>query len=138
RLERKQRLFQAEQQRAAELAIINSVQQGLASKLDLHAIYELVGEKIREIFDAQAIFISTLDRAARMNHSQYAVERGVPYDLGRYPVRPKLLAYLDRTHQPLVIGPEQAATEFDIPIAPGTDESKSLLFVPLIVADQVT
>src|SRR6185436_7386332 len=41
-----QRLFQQEQQRAAELAIINSVQQGLASKLNMQAIYDLVGDKI--------------------------------------------------------------------------------------------
>ena len=40
-------------QRAAELAIINSVQEGLASKLDMQGIYDLVGDKIREIFDAQ-------------------------------------------------------------------------------------
>ena len=41
------------EERAAELAIINSVQEGLASKLDMQAIYDLVGDKIREIFDAQ-------------------------------------------------------------------------------------
>ena len=41
-----QRLFKAEQQRAAELAIINSVQEGLASKLNMQAVYELVGDKI--------------------------------------------------------------------------------------------
>src|SRR6185436_9070056 len=47
------RLFEAEQERVAELAIINSVQEGLASKLDVQAIYDLVGDKIRDIFDAQ-------------------------------------------------------------------------------------
>ena len=31
----------------AELAIIISVQEGLASKLDMQAIYDLVGDKIR-------------------------------------------------------------------------------------------
>ena len=39
------RLFAAEQQRNSELAIINNIQQGLASKLDLQSIYELIGEK---------------------------------------------------------------------------------------------
>src|SRR6185312_6665994 len=43
-----QRLFKAEQQRAAELAIINSVQQGLASELDFQAIVDLVGDKLRD------------------------------------------------------------------------------------------
>src|SRR5512134_3072955 len=48
-----QRLLKETEERNAELAIINSVQQGLASKLDMLAIYELVGEKIREVFGAQ-------------------------------------------------------------------------------------
>ncbi len=37
--------------------MINSVQEGLARELDIQAIYELVGEKIREIFNAQVIGI---------------------------------------------------------------------------------
>src|SRR4029450_12293646 len=45
-----QRLLKVTEQRAAELQIINSVQQGLASKLELQDIYDLVGNKICEIF----------------------------------------------------------------------------------------
>ena len=52
------RLLEKTQQRNAELAIINSVQAGLASQLNMQAIYELVGDKIREIFDAQSVIIS--------------------------------------------------------------------------------
>ena len=40
-----QRLLKETDQRAAELAIINSVQAGLASKLDAQGIYDLVGDK---------------------------------------------------------------------------------------------
>src|SRR4029077_19646079 len=46
-----QRLFKAEQQRAAEFAIINSVQQALAAELNMQGIYDAVGDKIREIFN---------------------------------------------------------------------------------------
>ncbi len=46
-----QRLFKETEQRAAELAIINSVQQALAAELDMQAIYDVVGDKIREIFN---------------------------------------------------------------------------------------
>ena len=45
-----QRLLTETEQRAAELAIINSVQEGLAAQLDFQAIIDLVGDKIREIF----------------------------------------------------------------------------------------
>src|ERR1051325_1516900 len=48
-----QRLLKETEQRNAELAIINSVQEGLVAKLDMQAIYDLVGNKIRDIFDAQ-------------------------------------------------------------------------------------
>src|SRR6202022_4544606 len=48
-----QRLFKESEQRAAELAIINSVQEGLAAQLDFQAIIDLVGNKIAEIFDAR-------------------------------------------------------------------------------------
>ena len=57
-----QRLLKETEQRAAELAIINSVQQGLASKLDMQAIYDLVGDKIREIFAADTACIAIFDR----------------------------------------------------------------------------
>ena len=63
------RLFQAEQQRAAELSIINSVQAGLASKLDIQGIYELVGEKIRDIFDANTVVLATFDLDKKFNAS---------------------------------------------------------------------
>jgi PAS domain S-box-containing protein len=56
-----QRLLNETEQRAAELQIINSVQEGLASKLEMQAIYDLVGEKIREIFNADTTFIAFHD-----------------------------------------------------------------------------
>ena len=42
-------------QRNAELALINSVQDAIAGELDPQAIYDAVGDKIREIFDAQVV-----------------------------------------------------------------------------------
>ncbi len=70
------RLYQAEQQRAAELAIINSVQAGLAAQLDMQAIYELVGEKIRQIFDANVVVLATFDLDNNLMHRHYEIERG--------------------------------------------------------------
>src|SRR3989304_9101282 len=56
-----QRLLKETEQRAAELQIINTVQQGLASQLEVQAIYDLVGDEIRDIFNAQVVMISTYD-----------------------------------------------------------------------------
>ena len=71
-----QRLLKETEQRTAELAIINSVQQGLASKLDMQAIYDLVGDKIREIFDAQAVLIMTVRSRRRTRFSIPTVRKG--------------------------------------------------------------
>ena len=56
-----QRLLTETNERAAELAIINSVQQGLAENLDMQSMYDLVGDKIAEIFDAHAVDIGLYD-----------------------------------------------------------------------------
>ena len=55
------RLLTETDERAAELAIINGVQRGLAERLDMQAMYELVGDKIQEIFDAQVVDIGIVD-----------------------------------------------------------------------------
>ena len=55
-------------QRNAELALINSVQDAIAGELDPQAIYDVVGDKIQEIFDAQAVDIATLDEATGLPH----------------------------------------------------------------------
>ena len=45
-----QRLFAESEQRAAELAVVNSIQSALAAELDMPGIYDAVGDKLREIF----------------------------------------------------------------------------------------
>src|SRR5207244_657335 len=69
-----QRLFKAEQQRAAELAVINSIQEGMASKLDFQAIVDLVGDKLRDVFHTGDIGIRWYDPKANLNHFLYTSE----------------------------------------------------------------
>ena len=71
------RLVHETRQRNAELALINSVQDAIAGELDLQAIYDAVGDKIQEIFDAQV----GDDRDARRGDRAYCdypyiIERG--------------------------------------------------------------
>ena len=68
------RLLAETDQRAAELAVITSVQEGLAAELDMQAMYDLVGDKIREIFDASSIFIGILDTATGMIGFPYEID----------------------------------------------------------------
>ena len=73
------RLLAETDQRAAELAIINGVQQGLAAELDLQAMYDLVGDRVQATFDAQVVDIAIADFDAGLLHFVYTIERGVRF-----------------------------------------------------------
>ena len=51
-------------QRNAELALVNEIGRALAEQLDFEAIIELVGERVRAIFDARLRSASSLVRRA--------------------------------------------------------------------------
>ena len=80
-----QRLLKDTQQSNAELAIINAVQRALAAELDLHGIYDAVGEKLREIFDAQTISIYSASFKKRMTTVEYSFEKGQKFDTDQCP-----------------------------------------------------
>jgi GAF domain-containing protein/CheY-like chemotaxis protein len=133
------RLLKETEQRTAELAVINSVQEGLAKELDIKAIYDLVGNKIRDVFDAQAVVIATLDHESGIEKFNYMIEKGErfypeprPYD--------KLRQQLIRTKQKILINNNviEALTEFGLKVVKGSELPKSILFVPLIAGDKVT
>ena len=61
-----QRLLAETEQRNGELAVINSVQQGLASKLEMQAIIDLVGDKLCEVVSSDSLDIRLYDRQANL------------------------------------------------------------------------
>ena len=65
------RLLTETEERAAELAVINTVQHALAAEVDTQGIVDIVGDKIREIFGAQTGFIALIDRASNLVHFPY-------------------------------------------------------------------
>ncbi len=74
------RLVHETRQRNAELALINSVQAAIAGELDPQAIYDLVGDKLQEVFDAQVVSISVYDEANGLLNFPYVIERGERLD----------------------------------------------------------
>lgn len=127
-------------QREAELAIINSVQQALACNLDVQAIYNLVGDKIRDIFDSQVVMISTYDPETETIEHRYAIERSEHIIApGRYPIRGFRIQVVE-TRQPVLVNTKVAelARQLGQPTIPGTITPKTWLGVPMMVGDQVT
>jgi GAF domain-containing protein len=98
-----QRLFKESEQRAAELAIINSVQEGLAAQLDFQAIVDLVGDKIREIFGTQRMSIALYDRPTGLVTMPYYLEHGDRFPVDAAPLGKGLTAHVVKNRQPLVI-----------------------------------
>ncbi|MBC7879630.1 MAG: GAF domain-containing protein [Anaerolineales bacterium] len=132
------RLFEAEQERVAELAIINSVQEGLASKLEMQAIYEMVGDKIRDIFDAQVVVLGIREIQKQLVHFPYAVENGQSFNLPSISSPDPVEEYWLRTRQPLVINDDFAHrwVELGNPLN-SMGEAKSYLAVPLFVGSDL-
>ena len=135
-----QRLLKETEVRAAKLAIIYQVQQGLASKLDVQSIYELVGNRFREIFDAQVVMISTYDADTDLVEHRYAVERGmrIPWP-GTHPPG-GFRARIIQTGEPLLLNTNvaEASERLGQPVMAGTDMPRSWLGVPMLDGDQVT
>jgi signal transduction histidine kinase len=130
-----QRLFEAEQQRAAELAIINSVQAGLASQLDIQAIYELLGEQIRDIFDANTVVLATFDLEKKMMNRRYTIEKGERFYFEPLPI-PKIWENFIMQGRSLLINDHflEAALEVDPDFKPPAGEvPKCSLTVPINV-----
>jgi len=134
------KLLQELAQREAQLEIINSVQQGLAARLEVQAIYDLIGDKIRDVFDAQVVMISTYDRQTDTVEHRYAIERGERvYAPGHLPIR-GFRTQIVQTRKPVMVNTDVAeqAARLGQPTLPGTITPKSWLGVPMLVGDQVT
>ena len=126
-------------ERTAELEIINSVQQALASQLDMHAIYSLIGDKIRDIFDAQVVVIASYDHAARLTTLRLATEKGQGFYEEQRPFS-RFAEYLITTRQPVLINQNaaQRSAELGIAVIPDPEAPKSMLLVPLVAGNTVT
>jgi PAS domain S-box-containing protein len=133
------RAIEETRQRNAELALINSVQEALAGELELQAIYDAVGDRIRDVFDAQVVDIGIYDETSGLLHFPYVIERGE-----RFPDEPLELIGFRRhvmeTREPLMIeesSPELTARYGNPPVLSG-EHSKSMLYVPLVVGARAT
>jgi PAS domain S-box-containing protein len=132
------RLVHETRQRNAELALINDVQEAIAGELDLQAIYDAVGERIREIFDAQVVSISTLDEATGLLHDAYAIERGVRQEVGPYAPGGFSKHVLETRESVLITENIESAQErYGSKVVAG-EQPKSVLFVPLVTGAKGT
>src|SRR4029077_14606356 len=128
-----QRLLKETEQRAAELAVINSIQQGVAAELDFQAIVDLVGDKLRDVLRTGEIGIRWFDEKERVVHYLYEYEHGTRLTIPS--ASPKAWETITSNREPRVLN--TAAETATMGLVPGTDRSKSNLTVPIIGSDRV-
>jgi signal transduction histidine kinase/DNA-binding response OmpR family regulator/putative methionine-R-sulfoxide reductase with GAF domain len=141
-----QRLLQVEQQRASELETINSLQALLDSRADIQSLYDLVGNKIQEIFDAQTVFLSIYDKEKNVTRYPYIIENGVRLHQEPLPLTEDtggLSGYVIRTRQPLVVNEnfEAETLKYNSRLL-GENQGEDVIvmagvWVPLLVGDEV-
>ncbi|HEY2968303.1 MAG TPA: GAF domain-containing protein, partial [Casimicrobiaceae bacterium] len=125
------------EQRNAELAIINSIQQGLAAELDFQAIVDLVGDKLRDVFKTPDLGIRWFDENAGLVHYLYEYEHGKRMHHAPRPPAPGGMGEtMQKTRRPLVLNTAADYAKLSGRALPGTDQSKSLIAVPIISADR--
>ena len=127
------------QQRVVELALINSVQEGLSAKSEMQEIYNLVGDKLRVTFNAQVVMISQFDPETNKIFHHYAIERGQHLQIpGWHPIdvsRAKVI----HTKKPVMINQDeinQLLGKHSMEVVPGTEVPKTWLGVPMMVGSQ--
>jgi PAS domain S-box-containing protein len=131
------RLLDETRERVAELAIINSIQKGLAEQRDMQGMYDLVGDKIRDIFDAQVVDIGVYEPEVDMLRFPYTIERGVRFPDEPIPVM-GVRRHVMETCEPLLINQDLArrAAEFGQPSVLSGEPPKSAVFAPLVVGGE--
>ncbi len=129
-------------QRVEELAVINRVQEGLVAELDMAAIYELIGEHIRTLFNAQIVVLATFDYDNNHEIIHYAIEKGRRLPSFRRPVQSVRRTLIDQK-ETIIIDENYADRIVEItgepsrPV-PGTEMPHSAVWVPIVRGERVT
>ncbi len=129
------RLLKETEQRTAELAVINSVQDGLAKELDMDGIYNLVGDRVQQLFNAQVVIIASFDLDKKMEYFNYAFENGEKVKTATREINKLRQLLIDNKRCIYITTEEQAKAEYGLTAIPGTKMPKSLLFVPLLTGN---
>ncbi len=122
-------------QRAEELGVINQVQEGLAKELDTQSIYELVGEKIREVFNPQVLDIVTYDKTTDLLQDRYAYEKGNRSLVGMFKPTGFRRQVID-TGEYLLINSDLAKSKYDSAVLSG-EKPKSAVWMPMLSGNEV-
>ncbi|HUX84101.1 MAG TPA: response regulator [Chitinophagaceae bacterium] len=117
-------------ERLEELALINKVQEALAGNLEIQAIFDLIGDRLRQLFKTDTIGISTLDPENSLEMVHYRFENGERISPAPKPLD-KLGRHLADTGQYILIrNSEDGQKWFSRQSIAGNNPIQSGLYVP--------
>ena len=130
------------EQRASELALINSVQEGIAAELSYQAIIDLVGDKLRALFATGNLSISSVDESAGRLQILYAYEHGArlqqqSFDLSEVAAGRRWFKAV-KAHQAVVWSSRDEYRGWELFVVPGTDMSRSGVAIPIFAGDRLS
>lgn len=124
--------------RTAELTTINSISQDLVSELDLEAVLELVGEKIREIFDVETVYLALYDPGKERVNFGYNYYQGQRFRDVSIQYGEGLVSRIIETGQPMLINENVAQRYAELNAEANDTRAKSYLSVPITVSDSAS
>jgi len=127
------------EQRASELAVLHSIQQGMAAELSFQAIVDLVGDTLRQVFKTGDLGIHWGNVAAHEIGFPYQYERGVrlyPKPIHRFDDQHPILVEL-AAGRPVVMNSPAAAAAMGQYNVPGTALPLSSVQIPIVAGNRV-
>ncbi|HVO88083.1 MAG TPA: GAF domain-containing protein, partial [Casimicrobiaceae bacterium] len=120
-----------------QLAVIESIQQGIASKLDFQGIVDLVGDKLRKVFETGDIGIWWWDANTHVAHPLYLMEHGVRLAGAPFPVDQSPAAQRLAAGEVVVANNRAEYARRGFVVMPGSDQGHSCAGVPIVAGDRV-
>ncbi|MCB0165180.1 MAG: GAF domain-containing protein, partial [Anaerolineae bacterium] len=128
-------LEQRVDERTAELTTINSISQALVSELDLEAVIELIGEKLRAIFEVETVYLGLYDPDNDQIHFAYNYYHGQRYHGITINYGEGLASKVIETRRPMLINENVAQHYIELNVEANDFPAKSYLSVPITVSD---
>ncbi|TIP38557.1 MAG: GAF domain-containing protein, partial [Mesorhizobium sp.] len=125
------RLIQLAEERAKELAILNSVGEAMAKTLNVKTVTRIVGDQVREIFGADITEILLHDEASDLITVPYSFYREYQ-DVEPFTLGAGLTSKVILSGKPLVLGTFQQSLEFDVIALTEAERAESYIGVPII------
>ena len=117
------RAIEETRQRNAELALVNEIGAALARQLDFEAITELVGERVRQLFQVRSIFIAIYDPATNLISWPYDIDEGERFQRDPMPLGDGMTSAVILNRRPIRVGTEERAVgPGDLVCAPAGSE----------------